>query len=352
MELDKDRKITVMAHRGYAGKYPENTMLAFKRAWKTGCDAIELDVHVSKDGELVIMHDETVNRTTGGSGQIRNMTLEELKGLNAAAHFTGTLPPGIQGCSIPTLLEYLTWAKNKPFYTNIELKDNKYYYTGIERKVLDMVKQLGMSNRVILSSFNHASLMHAKEFAPAIRMGALCERPIGNAGTYVKMCGLQFLHPNMLKLNARTVKECHKKGILVNVWTPDTREEMLAMLELGVDGLITDQPKRALNLLAELRGERPPKPAASAAEAGTEAAAGEAGAAAAEAGAGTAPGREQIVIGLPVVPTPEEAKDPEFAGMEAPEPDHPVNPEGPSVPEPEAGPSAPDVPDDGETNAE
>ena len=126
----------VFAHRGFSGKYPENTMLAFKKAEEVGCYGIELDVQLTKDDEIVIMHDETIDRTTSGTGNIRDYTYQELCLVDCYGKFEGKY----DFQRIPTLREYLTWVKDTGLVTNIELKNSVYYYEHLEEKVIDMVR--------------------------------------------------------------------------------------------------------------------------------------------------------------------------------------------------------------------
>ena len=123
----------VYAHRGYSGKYPENTMLAFRKAAETGCDGIELDVQLTKDGKIVVIHDETVDRTTTGTGRVKDYTYEELIKLDAAKLFGGKY--GF--CPIPSFEEYCQWAAGQDLVTNIEIKTGVYYYEGLEEKTVE-----------------------------------------------------------------------------------------------------------------------------------------------------------------------------------------------------------------------
>ena len=137
----------VFAHRGWSGKYPENTMLAFEKAVELGVDGIELDVHLSGDRQLVIIHDETVDRTTNGKGFVKDMTVEQLKALDASAGFMGVYGK----TEIPTLREYMELVKDLPLVTNIELKTNIYEYEGLEEMVYEMIKEYSLQDRVIIS---------------------------------------------------------------------------------------------------------------------------------------------------------------------------------------------------------
>ena len=237
----------IMAHRGFRGVAPENTMAAFRAAVAAGADGIELDVHLTRDGVPVILHDERLDRTCDAQGFVRDYSLAELRRVRAAGH------SGVQeDVGVPTLREYLTWAREQPIFTNIEIKDNTWYYAEIEEKVCALVEELGMEEKVIFSCFNHASLSLAKSRLPDVGCGALCERPIGNAGAYLDAVGLDFLHPEYHHLRKEDVENCHAHGIGVNVWGVNLEEEILGACAMGVDGIITDEVERAVRLLRDM----------------------------------------------------------------------------------------------------
>ena len=129
--------MNVFAHRGYSGAYPENTMLAFEKALECGCYGIELDVQLTKDGEVVVIHDETVDRTTDKTGRVWDYTLAELRTCNAGA---GTAFED-QNLTIPTFEEYCSWVASTPLVTNIELKTSIIYYPEIEEKTWEIIKR-------------------------------------------------------------------------------------------------------------------------------------------------------------------------------------------------------------------
>ena len=143
------------AHRGFSGKYPENTMLAFRKALECGADGIEMDVQLTKDGELVVIHDERVDRTTNGTGYVRDYTLDELRKLDASYIYSDEV--GFQ--TIPTFDEYCQWVSGTPLVTNIELKTGVYPYPGIEDKVWPVLQRYHLEEKVIISSFNHESVL-------------------------------------------------------------------------------------------------------------------------------------------------------------------------------------------------
>ena len=149
----------IIAHRGFSGTYPENTMLSFEKAVENGADAIELDVHLSKDGEVMIIHDEALARTTGRDGFVFDYTRSELEKISAGK----TKDDKFGFTPIPSLEEYLAMIKDTKLYTNIELKTAPVYYPGIEEKTLDLVRRFSLEDRILYSSFNWLSVLRMKD---------------------------------------------------------------------------------------------------------------------------------------------------------------------------------------------
>ena len=151
----------IWAHRGASGYAPENTLEAFALAAEMGADGVELDVQMSRDGYLVVAHDERIDRVSNGTGLIRDFTLKELKEF----HFNKTHPE-YREARIPTLREVYEALKNTSLWINVELKNGIYFYEGLEERVLELTGRLGMEKRVIYSSFNHHSMVHLKQLNP------------------------------------------------------------------------------------------------------------------------------------------------------------------------------------------
>lgn len=230
----------VMAHRGYSGKYPENTMLSFRKAAETGCDAVELDVQMTKDGVVVVIHDETVDRTTDGSGAVRDYTFEELRKLNAAKLF----PDKASFEPVPSFEEYCRWASEQGIDTNIEIKTGIYYYEGIEEKIAGIIGKYHLQDRVMFSSFNHVSLLKIRRIFPQAICGALVgEEGIGNAGYYCASSGFLYYHPDVAGLSGKTVEECRKAGVGINAWTINDMGDMERLREWDCAGVITNYPE-------------------------------------------------------------------------------------------------------------
>lgn len=228
-----------IAHRGFSGKYPENTMLAFRKAVETGADGIELDVHYTKDKELVVIHDERIDRTCDGEGYVCDFTLEELKKFDASAGFRGVY--GVN--RIPTLREYFEFvAPLDGFITNIELKTGFNVYPGIEKMVYDMIKEFGLEDRIIISSFNHFSVARFKALAPEIKCGFLEGDWILDFGRYASEHGVECVHPRNITVTEETAKEIKAQGIEINTWTVNDPDDVRRLYKLGVNAVIGNYP--------------------------------------------------------------------------------------------------------------
>ncbi len=226
------------AHRGFSGNYPENTMLAFRKAVEAGADGIELDVQLTSDGIPVIFHDEQVDRTTNGSGYVRDHSLEALRALDASFRFTGQY--GIN--PVPTLREYFTYIQDTPIVTNIELKTGVFEYHGIEEKVWAMIQEFGLEEKVIISSFNHFSILRMRALAPDLKYGLLSETWLINAGKYCHEVGVSCYHPFFRNLTPEVVHELKQYGIQINTYTVNTEEDVRDLASRGIDILIGNYP--------------------------------------------------------------------------------------------------------------
>ena len=239
--------VQIFAHRGFSGYYPENTMLAFQKvAEETVADGIELDIQLTKDGEIVIMHDEMLDRTTNGSGWLKDHTLEELKMLSVGVNVKGFFPRQ----TIPTLREYFTWLKTTKLITNIELKTSYFEYEGIEEKLIAMVKEFGLEDQIWYSSFNHYTVARIKKLIPEAKCGLLTDTWLMNIGEYAAFQGAA-------SVNARTyfcakegvAADLHAHNIALQAWTPNDAEMMQELVDAGVDVLITNYPDIAAKVL-------------------------------------------------------------------------------------------------------
>ena len=191
----------------------------------------------------MIMHDEKVDRTTDGSGYIYDLTYDELCKLDCS--YPDKFAGKFGRLQIPTLREYLEWmAEEEDLITNIELKNSVYYYGGMEEKVIDMICEYGLEDRIILSSFNNASIVLCRQSDETIAGGFLVDKYVDNAGVYARTCDVQYYHPNLEYLKEEHVRSCSQNGIGVNVWTVNEEEDMRRMKKWGVNSIITNYPDR------------------------------------------------------------------------------------------------------------
>lgn len=238
----------IFAHRGYSGEYPENTILAFEEALKAGVNGIELDVHKTKDGKLAVIHDESIDRTFSGKGLVKDYDLRDLKKLeNKNEKFRDNIDS-----IIGTLEEVILLVSFRDDFTlNIELKTDVIHYEGIERDVLEMLDSYDMIDTTIISSFNHESLKICKEINKNIRTAALYSEPIDDIVNYAKELGVYAIHPDYKLINEDLIKECHENDILVNTYTVNDKAIMEEFIDLDVDGIITDYPTLALDVISK-----------------------------------------------------------------------------------------------------
>ena len=235
------------AHRGFSGKYPENTLLAFQKAIEAGADGAELDVQLTKDGEVVIIHDETIDRTTDGKGYVVDYTYDELSKFDASYIYRGQM--GFN--KIPTLREYFELVKDLDFITNIELKTGINEYLGIEEKVYDLIKEFKLEKKVIISSFNHFSVLRMKKIAPELKYGFLSEDWIINAGAYTASHDVQCYHPRFNNLIPEVVEELKKNGLEINTWTVNKEEGIRDLINKKIDILIGNYPDLIKQIINE-----------------------------------------------------------------------------------------------------
>ncbi|MFN2341111.1 MAG: glycerophosphodiester phosphodiesterase [Halanaerobium sp.] len=235
-------KTKIIGHRGGAAGFPENTLAAFKKAVELGADGVEFDVQLTKDGEVVVIHDELIDRTMSGSGLVKDHTLKELRQMSAGEFFSSEF----KGEKMPTLAEVLEIVQDLEVI-NIELK-NYLPYPGLEEKVLKLVDQFKIRDQVIISSFNHYSLQKVKKLQPEIKTGALLMAKIINPSDYAFKRGFDALHLHFLTADQEIVDKAHFMGMQLNVYTVNFPESVVELLEKGVDMIMTDDLEMALKL--------------------------------------------------------------------------------------------------------
>lgn len=244
-------KPRLFAHRGGALEAPENTLEAFAAGLAAGCDRLELDVHATSDGEVVVLHDEAVDRTTNGSGLVREKSLAEVRELDAGAAFRaddGSSPFAGRGLRIPTLAEVFEAFPGVPL--NIEIKQNE---PEIEAAVLAVFDRFDARRQCLLAAEIGAIMERIRVAAPDVASGASFEDMADFAGRWeenrldgYRAPGMAFQVPPEVfgkpLVTGEFVRLAHGFGVEVHVWTIDEEAEMERLLGLGVDGLMTDRP--------------------------------------------------------------------------------------------------------------
>ena len=237
----------IYAHRGASGDAPENTLEAFDLAVRAGADGVELDVHCCRSGELVVAHDETVDRVSDGTGLIRDLSLSELKQLR----FNRTHPE-YENARIPLLSEVFQLLRPTGLRINIELKNSIVDYPELERKVLEAAAREFSLDRILFSSFNHHSMLRMKRLDSSVSCGLLYEAVLVRPWEYARVLGMDAIHPHYSEvlLPGGECAAAHNAGIRVNTWTVNSPEAVSAVLREGADILITNYPAQALKIAA------------------------------------------------------------------------------------------------------
>ncbi|WP_108670856.1 glycerophosphodiester phosphodiesterase [Peribacillus acanthi] len=234
----------IFAHRGSAGTHPENTMISFQEAARVGADGIELDIQLTKDNQLVVIHDETIDRTTNGKGFVKDYTLNELKQFNASFSFTSKWGK----TSIPTLEEVLQWMQGNSLQLIIELKNTRFPYPGMEEKAIALVRKYSMQDRVTWSSFNHYSLVYCYRLSPDVETAPLYRDGLFMPWIYAQSIMAKAIHPSIKAAPNDIIKKGMESGIKVRPYTINEEKQMKALYDIKCSGIITDFPKKAIDL--------------------------------------------------------------------------------------------------------
>ena len=237
----------IFAHRGASTHAPENTLASFELALSQGADAIELDARLSADGEVVVVHDPTVDRTTNGHGRVAQLSLTELRTLDAGSFFSEKY----RGQKIP-LLEEVFETMGKKMFINVELKNYAAPHAPLVEKVCELIKKHGMEKRIIFSSFLASNLKKAKRLLPEVPRGLLALH--GWMGAWARSFGFSFgdyaaLHPYLTDVTKQQIVRVHRLKRRVHVWTVNKTEDMVRLNTWGVDGIYTDDPRLALRAM-------------------------------------------------------------------------------------------------------
>lgn len=262
--LKTDRPLNI-AHRGGRGLSPEHTIAAYKKALKVGADVLEIDVHATRDGEMVVIHDPTVDRTTNGKGGVNELTLSEIKGLNAGYWFAvkkdnkEDYPFRREWLTIPTLKEVFTEFPDQRI--NIEIKQ---FAPPIEERLFQLIKARNMTEKVLVVSESHDAI---KRFRKVSKGSIATGASVSEIRMFVIFMRLKMMpiympaadafqiaeyHENYHLLTEEFIERAHRKNIKIHVWTVNKREDMARLIKLGVDGIMTDYP----DLLNEVVNKR------------------------------------------------------------------------------------------------
>ncbi len=243
----------VLAHRGANKRAPQNTLPAFKKAVEFNADGIETDVHLCKDGEIVICHNYTVDATSNGKGSIDEMTFAQLRQLDFGSYFS----KDFEGVTLPTLAELICVVKNMNLI-NIEIKP-PLKENDLVKRVVEEVHKFGIEKNTIISCFDPECIRLVKEIDSNLKTGLLYEEgdlgnEIMNFGVtkYCQQLKADAAHPEYFLLTEDLVHDLHANGIAVNPWTVNKKEDIIKYTKWGCDALITDVPDFCIEVLKEI----------------------------------------------------------------------------------------------------
>lgn len=239
------RNMEIIAHRGASAVCPENTMSAFERSLELGATGIETDVQMTSDGRLVLIHDETLSRTGGTEGWVKDTTYDQLRTHDAGSWFHADFT----GERIPSLEELFKLVQGKGTLLNLELKNGIVSYKRMEEKVIQAIRDWNLEQQVVLSSFNHASLVRCKRLAPEIHTALLYMEKLYRPYDYAAKLEASGLHPYKLAVTQEDVAAALAIGVVTYPFTVNDPAEMQAMIDMGVQGIITDAPDVLASLL-------------------------------------------------------------------------------------------------------
>ena len=247
-----ERQPLIIAHRGASRQAPENTMAAFRLAAELGADGIELDAQLARDGEVVVIHNATLDETTDGRGRVQDVNLSELQKLDAGSWYGAPYA----GERIPSLAQVLHELGPR-LLLNVELKTEAVFSNRLEAEVVRLVEDANMVERVVVSSFNPMALWRVRRLNRHVATGLLYapDQPIHLRQRWLQpLARPQALHPRWDMVERDFVSAAHGQGLKVNVWTVNDEEAMLRLTGWGVDAIITDRPDRLLSLVRNTGG--------------------------------------------------------------------------------------------------
>jgi glycerophosphoryl diester phosphodiesterase len=226
-----------IAHRGGRKWAPENTLSAFRKSLEFGVDGVELDIQRCASGEIVVFHDEDLNRTTNGAGLLVDSSFAELRRLSAGEWFD----PAFKDERVPLLSEVLELIGGR-IGINIELKNTPIEYPGMDDELLELIADYPAPETLIISSFDHKLMRQVHAKAPHLKIALLGAAVLVDLKQTATAIGAQYFHPSYDCLRIDVAQEAHAAGLEVNVWTCNSQREWRDCLRMQVDGIITDDP--------------------------------------------------------------------------------------------------------------
>ncbi|AZB44458.1 glycerophosphodiester phosphodiesterase [Bacillus sp. FJAT-42376] len=235
----------IYAHRGYSGRYPENTMLAFLKAQEAGAHGIELDVQMTKDGELVVIHDERIDRTTNGIGYVKDLSYSEISKADAGSWFH----PDYYREAVPHLEEVLNWFQDDKtgMKLNIELKNDVFEYPMLEEKVMKLADEKMLTGRIVLSSFNEKSVGKIKKISDRFEAAWLFEKMVPDAISKAGRMGADCIHCPAEFAFSKQGREYMESGRDLRVYTINDTEMYRKLIRTKVAAVMTDFPDLLMN---------------------------------------------------------------------------------------------------------
>lgn len=237
----------IYAHRGYSAKFPENTLAAFNACANLPIQGVEFDVHLTKDGKVVVIHDESIDRTSNGSGFVKDMTLAELRAYDYGSWFSVEF----KGEKIPVLSEVLEMFRQTDIRVNIEIKSDIFTYPNLEETVLHEIEAQGMMQQVVISSFDHEAVRRVGQLAPTVENAALFANTILEIVDYQKKIPAAALHVSLPSALRQPIAQAIEQGALVRVWTVNEVEHAALLATTGVEAIFTDEVEKMLAYLAD-----------------------------------------------------------------------------------------------------
>jgi glycerophosphoryl diester phosphodiesterase len=248
--------VWVIGHRGASSAAPENTLASFRLAVQAGAQAIETDLQLSRDGRLLILHDDKLQRTTNARGPVAAKTLDELRCLDAGSWFPkrrlrkrAAAPPPFAGERVPTLEEALDFGRDHNIRLYLEMKAPRG--RGAEPAVAAAIAAAGARSRVHVICFDLRVLARVREIDPSIPLGYLFSRPTPHAVDRALRVGADTILPRANRVTARLIAQAARRDLKVVTWTVNSPRQMKQLISMGLDGIMTDFPARLASLLAD-----------------------------------------------------------------------------------------------------